>query len=147
MYDRIIKFSYKLEEVLKIDIEKYARDYKEIQQHTSNYVIYLEDRHWQGNWDRILEVAPRYEKEEKIIRTWNLTKHIPDSFFWHYKFDGICTENLPTPLCQQVILDEINKETVKTYWIDLNDRKNFDNITKKIINEKIESRFEILDIR
>ena len=126
-YYKIKEFSDKLEKVLEIDINICQKEYKEIQWHTPNFVIDTTNRFLEKEWHYLLEVAPRYNRAEKIISTWDLTEHLShggDFSLWKYKFKGTCTENLPSPMYQQLILDEIKNVTVKTYWIDKNGLKN-----------------------
>ena len=149
IFDEIKTFSSKLEKALEIDINDYIDDGPDdIQWHTPNYIIYLVSR-CQREWLDLLEVCPYPigHQREKFIDTWCLDHIFSHSNeYWHYRFRGTSTENLPDLLLRASIIQDIKN----AYGKDIMVIRPGDQIVTKetIIPEpiKIESRFEILDL-
>ncbi len=153
IFNEIKSFSRELEKVLRIDIDDY--DYpggNHIQWHTTNCVIYLVNR-CHNSWNYLLEASAKDPGSyyDQYIETWDLTNYMQYIENWHYRFRGTSTENLPFKDIRDNILKTVKAEyinkTIRVYRrngfsIEPHNLSSHDNN----IIEKIESRFDILDL-
>ncbi len=148
--EKILQFSNDLENALDVRVNDLKDIYSDVQWHTPNFLIILEDRLISDNssnseWYDFLEAYPRPHGKTGLIDCWNASKYIPDNIGWEYDFQGTKTINLPSEEYRNIILDEIRGQTsIKTFCSGINWEG--DETISIEDDGPIGSRFEILDL-